>query len=213
MAVVGLILIGFTIWRSPVYSFHPTCTYTVNARVIADVDIEGEKLSAAVVHQNSRSRRWIAMMNSAGCQQQYGDALTYRLSDDRVLIIPSRLCRAGERALAQDGQVDILRVCTGKEAVQGSAFMVDFATRPGKWRTVTNGVDFRIIRMTAASTWSNPTDDIASIAPNLLKSAFTYDRNQWWYSPERIINFQRRYNEVRHRPGNSFEFEVQYEKF
>lgn len=211
--MVGLASLGLYIWFSPVYSFHPTCTYSVNARISAEVEIEGEKLASTVGHQNSHSRQWLATLNSAGCKQWFGDALVYRLANDSVLILSSRLCRAAEKVYATTGHVDILRVCTGKQALQDTAFMVDSATRPGKWRTLTNGADFHITSMTATSTWSNPTDDIASIAPNLLKSKFVYGRNQWSRSPERIISFHRRYNEVRHMPDNAFEFDVQNEPF
>lgn len=208
LAAVGPILLFLAIWRSPTYSFHPTCTYTVNARVSADVEIGGQKLSSTVVYQNSRSRRWISTMNSAGCKQLYGNALTYRLADDRVLIVPTRICHKGARVLADSGRVDILGLCTGKQAHQDSAFIVDSASQPRKWYSVTNGVDFRIDSMTASSTWSNPIDDIASTAPNLLKSNFKYGRQQWSRSPETIISFQRRYDERRHKPDKSYEFEV-----
>ena len=208
-----MIAFGFWIWRSPVYSFHPTCTYTVNARVVADVEVEGERLSAEVVYQNSRSRQWLAQINSAGCKQHYGTALAYKTRNDHVLIVSSRLCYPAEQALARTGEVDILGVCIGKWADREPAFMVDSATRPSKWREAANGIDFRILKMTAVSTWANPVDDIALIAPNLLKSKFSYRSNQWSKSPERLINFHRRYNEVRHRPDNSFEFEVVNERF
>lgn len=213
LGTLGLILVSLAVWRSPTYSFHPTCTYTINAHVSADVEIGGQKLSSTVIYQNARSRPWIAMINSAGCKQLYGNALTYRLQNDSILIIPARICHKGEKLLAKSGRIDILSACTGKQAHQDSAFMVDSASQPRKWYSVTNGIDFRIDSMTATSTWSNPTDDIASIAPNLLKSDFKYLRNQWSRSPEKIISFQRRYNERRHKPDQSYEFEVINERF
>ncbi len=211
MGAAGLILIPLAIWLSPPNSFHPVCTYTVNARVSADVEIGGQKLSSAVVYQNSRSRQWIAIINR--CERLYGNALTYRLADDRVLIVPTRLCHKGEQVLANSGSIDVLGVCTGKQAHQNSAFIVDSATQPSKWYAVTNGVEFRITSMTAVSTWTSPTDDIASTAPNLLKSDFKYHRQQWHRSPETIMSFQRRYNERRHKPDQSYEFEVKNERF
>ncbi len=210
LAVAGMIAFGFWLWFSPVYSFHPTCTYTVNARVTADIEVEGEKLTATVVHQNSRSRGWISIMNSAGCKQRYGNALTFKLKDDRVLILPSRLCYRGQKAFPSYGDFDVLRACAGQ---QGSdiAFTVDSATRPSRWQVVTNGIDFRILRMTATSTWSNPTDDIASIAPNLLRAEFKYGRNGWGKSPDPFIDFHRRYD--RSLLPNGFAFEVRNESF
>lgn len=210
---IGSILLFLAIWQSPTYSLHPTCTYTVNAHVSADVEIGGQKLSSTVIHQNSRSRRWIATINSAGCKQLYGNALTFRLANDSVLIVPSRLCHKGEQELSKSGHVDILRACSGRQAHQDQAFMVDSASQPRKWHSVTNGIDFRIDSMTARSTWRNPDDDIASIAPNLLKSDFKFGRQQWSRSPEKIISFQRRYNERRYKPGQTYEFEVNNERF
>ncbi len=192
LIVAGLVFFGLWIWFSPPNSFHPLCTYTVNARVSAEVEVSGEKLSSTVVHQNSRSRQWIAIMNSAGCKQRYGNALVYRLANDSVLIIPARLCSAAGKAFAASGHVDVLRSCTGGQARQDRGFIVNSATRPEKWRAATNGVDFRITRMTATSTWSNPTDDIASIAPNLLGAYFKYDRSRsitWSESPETVISY------------------------
>jgi hypothetical protein len=68
------------------------------------------------------------MLNSAGCKQLYGDALTYRLANDSVLIVPSRLCLERERVLAKSGRVDVLRVCAGKQSRQDLSFIVDSAT-------------------------------------------------------------------------------------
>jgi hypothetical protein len=213
LGAVGFVLMCLAVWFSPTNSFHPICNYTVNARVSADVVIGGQELSSTVVYQNSRSRGWIAMLNSGGCNQSYGTALTYRLANDRVLIVPTQICRKAEEALSGFGRVDILSVCTGEQALRDPAFLVDSAIRPRKWYTVTNGFEFRIVRMTAVSTWSNPTDEIASTAPGLLKSDFKLDGQQWWRSPERIIPFQRRYEERRHKPDKSYEFEVRHERF
>ena len=147
------------------------------------------------------------MINSAGCNPLYGDALTFRLANDSVLIVPSRICYNGEQEFAKSGRIDVLSACAGKQAHQDSAFLVDSASRPTSWRSVVNGVDFRITSMTAASTWDNPVDDIAGVAPNLLKSDFKYGRsNQWSRSPEKVISFQRRYSERRHKPDQAYEF-------
>ncbi len=213
LAVAGMIAFGFWLWVSPVYSFHPTCTYTVNARVTADIEVDGEKLTAAVVHQNSRSRGWISIMNSAGCKQRYGNALVYRLANDSVLIVAAKLCSAAQKELAASGHVDILRSCTGQQARQDRAYIVDSASRPETWRPATNGVDFRILSMSATSTWRHPTDDIEAVAPNLLKSYFQNDRSRgitWGDTPETVIDYARRYDIKKHRADRSFEFEVQY---
>lgn len=213
IGALGLILISLLIWQSPTYTFHPMCTYTVNAAISADVVIAGQKLSSTVIYQNGHSRRWIAMLNSAGCSHPEGNALTYRLANDRVLIVPAQICHAGQHVLTKYGRLDILRACTGKQAHQDLAYLVDSATQPSKWTKVTNGVEFQIDSMRAASTWSNPRDDIASIAPNLLLSDFKLNGQKWWWSPERMIPFHRRYNLSRHKPDPSFKFKVNYETF
>ena len=212
-AVAGGVFLIVAVWFSPTYSFHPLCTYTVNARVTAEVEIAGQRLSSTVVYQNSRSRGWISMINSAGCKQLQGTALTFRLANDSVLIVPSRICHKGAEELAQSGHLDILDACTGNQAHQDTAFLVDSASRPRRWYSVTNGVGFRIVSMTAESTWTNPVDDIASVAPNLLKSDFKYGHQQWSRSPETVIPFQRRYNERRDKPDQKYEFEVSNERF
>lgn len=153
------------------------------------------------------------MINSAGCKQLRGDALTYKLANDSVLIIPSRICRRGAQMLAKSGHVDILDACTGRQAQQDSAFIVDSATRPAKWFAASNGIDFRIVSMKAESTRKDPDDDIASIAPNLLKADFKYGRQQWSHSPEKVISFQRRYALRRDKPDQAYEFDVHNERF
>lgn len=216
LSLAGVILFGLWIWLSPPNSFHLTCTYTVNAVVSADVEVSGVKLTSTVVHQNSRSRKWISIMNSAGCKQRYGNALVYRLADDRVLIVSARLCYAAEKAFATSGRVDVLQACAGRPARPIRAFIVDSASRPERWRPARNGIDFRMVSMTATSTWRHPADDIASIAPNLLKSYFERDRDRgikWGDSPETVIDYARRYDIKKQRPDRSFEFKVPYEEF
>jgi hypothetical protein len=216
LTMAGLVLFGLWIWVSPPNSFHPTCTYSVNAVVSAEVEVSGEKLSSEVVHQNSGSRQWISIMNSAGCKQRYGNALVYRLANDSVLIVAARLCYAATKEIGRSGHADILSTCTGKQARQDRAYIVDSASRPETWRKAVNGVDFRILGMTATSTWRHPTDDIETIAPNLLKSYFNHDRNRgikWGDTPETVLDYARRYDVKKNRPNKSFEFEVQYEMF
>ncbi|OYW54817.1 MAG: hypothetical protein B7Y80_11135 [Hyphomicrobium sp. 32-62-53] len=155
-------------------------------------------------------------MNSAGCKQRYGNALVYRLPNDSVLIVAAKLCYAAQKEFAASGHVDVLRACTGKQARQDRAYIVDTADRPETWRPATNGIDFRILSMTATSTWRHPTDDIQSIAPNLLKSYFQNDRSrdiQWGDTPETVIDYARRYDVKKTRPDKSFEFDVRYQGF
>lgn len=208
IAMAGLILTALAIWRSPPYSFHPLCTYSANAYVSGDVEIDGKTYASQVIYQHSHSRRWLATMNSAGCKPQYGTVLTFKLADDRVLIVPTRFCHKGLQVLARSGRLDVLDVCKGKQAYQDRAFIVESATRPSRWYPVSNGMEFRIVNMTAESTWNYPTDDIATIAPNLLKSDFKYAPQTWSDSPEKVIPFQRRYELRSYRAGKPYEFVV-----
>lgn len=211
LCIVGLVLLGVAIWRSPVNSFDPLCTYTANAEISADVVIDGQRFSSSVVYQNSRSRRWISIMNTGGCTQRYGNALTYALPGDRVLLVPARLCNKAVDALDEEGTVDVLSVCNGKKVYQNWAVLVDSATRPSMWRNLTNGQEFRINRMVATSSWQNPSDNIAEVAPNLLRSKFERANVLWQQSVERLLPYGRR---AQHKlRGEPFEFEVTHEVF
>lgn len=213
-ALVPVIAIGgFAFWYmfSPVNTFHLTCTYTVNARVTADIVVGGKELSASAVYQNSRSRRWISIMNAAGCTQPDGNVLAFKLPGDRVLLVPAILCNKAIDMIDDRGSVDVLGACSGKNDYQNWAVLVDSASRPSKWRNVTNGTEFRITRMEATSTWDNPEDNIGTVAPNLLKADFERAKVKWNQSPERLLPYRRR---AQHKArGEPFEFDVKYGAF
>lgn len=213
-ALVPVIAIGgFAFWYmfSPVNTFHLTCTYTVNARVTADIVVGGQQMSASAVFQNSRSRGWISIMNSAGCIQPRGNAIAFKLPGGRVLLVPAVLCKKAIEALDNDGSADVLSACDGKNDYQHWAVLVDSAARPGKWRNVANGNEFRISRMVASSTWDNPADNIESVAPNLLRSEFERAKVRWNQSPERLLPFKRRANYK--AQGEKFEFDIKHGAF
>src|ERR1700732_4579383 len=85
--------------RSPPYTFDPTCTYDLTYRLTATIELGGERYSSEVVHQRSRSRRWVQEMNSGGCQQTYGTALSFRLADHRLILVGSEVCSAALQKL------------------------------------------------------------------------------------------------------------------
>lgn len=204
---------GLAFWYmfSPVYTFHLTCTYTVNARVSADVVVEGQQQSASVVFQNSRSRGWISIMNSAGCIQPHGNAIAFKLPGDRVLLVPARLCKKAIDVIDKKGSVDVLSACNDKNGYQNWAVLVDSATRPSRWRNLANGNEFTIRRMVASSTWDNPSDNIDEVAPKLLKSDFERANVKWNQSPERLVPYRRR---AQHKArGEPFEFNVKFGSF
>ncbi len=196
------VVLVYLFFSMPSYSFHLFCTYTSNSRLAADIRVGGETHTATVVYQNARSRSWIAGLNSAGCRQTHGTVLVYRLNNDRVIMVPSGMCRKAEDLLTSNGQVDVLKACNGRHRRDGDGFAIDSARNPRLWRSIDQGSDFKITRMVAEETWDEPTDEIDTIAPNLLRSTFDYAGN-WWHSPERALPFERRYY-----PAKSFEFKV-----
>jgi hypothetical protein len=105
----------------------------------------------------------------------------------------------------------VLTACNGKNDYQHWAVLVDSAARPGKWRNVANGNEFRISRMVASSTWDNPADNIESVAPNLLRSEFERAKVRWNQSPERLLPFKRRANYK--AQGEKFEFDIKHGAF
>jgi hypothetical protein len=213
-AVVPFVAIGglaFWYMFSPVNTFHLTCTYTLNARVSADIVVDGQEQSASVVFQNSRSRSWISQMNSAGCTQPDGNAIAFKLPGDRVLLVPAQLSNKAIDIIDSRGSVDVLGGCNGKNDYQNWAVLVDSATRPSRWRNAANGNEFKISRMVATSTWDNPSDNVDAVAPNLLKSEFERANVKWSQSPERLLPYRRRAQHKAH--GEPFEFDVKYGSF
>jgi hypothetical protein len=56
--------------------------------------------SSEVVRQQSRSREWIQEINYNGCPQTYGSALSFRLADNRLLLLAAGICDKAKRAIA-----------------------------------------------------------------------------------------------------------------
>ena len=102
-AAVGLLYAS----TSPQYTFHPLCTYGEIYRLRASVDIDGETYSSEVVRQTSKSRDWIYNLNSAGCGATHGLALSFRLRDNRVVLLRATLCRDGAEALNKARKIDV----------------------------------------------------------------------------------------------------------
>jgi hypothetical protein len=138
----------------PPYTLDPFCTYDVIYRLTATIDVDGQPYSSEVVRQNSFSRKWISMINSAGCQQTYGTALSFRLPDARVVLTSTFICQSAkreledsrsnytqvfERAMAERRQADVAALCSGRiqdvyPASQAHGYIVDDADRPTRWQ-------------------------------------------------------------------------------
>lgn len=209
LTVIG----GLAFWyvSSPVNTLNLLCSYDVNARVSAEIEVGGKKMTGSAVFQNSRSRRWISIMNAAGCTQPYGNTIAFRLPNDRVLLVPTRLCRRAMDIVDRSGSADVLNTCNGRNDHQNWAVLVDSATRPGKWRVAANGVEFKLLQMTAASTWANPSDNVSEVAPNLLRSDLQRAKVKWRQRADQHLPYRRR---ARHKVrGQPFDFTVSYGSF
>jgi hypothetical protein len=144
--------------RTPPYTFEPFCTYDLTHRLNVTIEAAGKQYSSEVVTQLSRSRNWVAVMNSGGCQQTHGTALSFRLADDRLVLISSRICPKAERAFAdtvdayyardfaramnERRKIDLTSFCIGVGRDRGRSgfdlpgyegFLVDSADTPTQW--------------------------------------------------------------------------------
>jgi hypothetical protein len=203
--------------RSPPYTFDLTCTYDLTYRLSATIELGGERYSSEVVHQRSQSRKWLSVMNSGGCPQTYGTALSFRLADQRLILVGSEICSAALRKLAgslydndafatamvQHRKLDLMPLCTGigeprpRERDLYEGFLIDNADHPAWW----GGFKFdstlpdsdQTIHLVSARIEAadiSPSDNLQETAPAVLETEFGFDT--WWNSPERIVSFNRR---------------------
>jgi hypothetical protein len=216
LAAAAVIVTG--LWLTPPYTFDPFCTYDLSYRLNARIEVDGKQYSSEVTRQNSRSKQWVQVMNSAGCQQTYGTALSFRLADNRAVLIGTQICSDAEKkfadpsyeypptyiqAMRERRTIDPVPSCRG--TFQGMAnpqsqphgFVVDNADQPARWEAFRFGEKLRssdsVIRLVSATAQAmdvRPTDDLEKVAPGVLKTSFEY--KEWWNSPERIVDFHRR---------------------
>jgi hypothetical protein len=195
LALVAAIGAGLTFWHLPANTLHPFCTYRAQYRLDATLQVGGELLTSSVVRQSSQSRQWIYVMNSGGCGQRYGTALTFRAKDDRVFLIHADICQSAEKF--PENPVDVIEHCSQNWPYRPIGFIVDSASKPTTWKPfnfLIGDQDAKLISMKATPTWHPPSDDLEKSAPNILKSVFETDNvNGWSNSPERIISFERRH--------------------
>lgn len=223
---LGLLIVTFE--RAPPNTFSPFCTYTFAYRLNVTIETGGRQYSSTVVRQKLKPREWIKTLG--GCHETLGTALAFRLADNRLALINTYLCQNAWEAFAGTHQnyiyddffdamrerrkVDVASVCMGVSKdkpqrgsyykVQG--FVIDNADNPSRWRGLTfdlNDVagDFRIVSAVAEAFDSKPEDQLATVAPAILKTEFKYRGERWGNSPEAMIDFFRRY-----RPDNKFTY-------
>jgi hypothetical protein len=78
--------------RVPPYTFSAFCTYDITYRLTASIWVAGETLTDSVVFQNAHSRKWISVMNQAGCPSERGTALSFRTRSGAVILISGNIC-------------------------------------------------------------------------------------------------------------------------
>jgi hypothetical protein len=214
--------------RTPPNTFSLFCNYTFAYRLNVTIETGGRQYSSTAVRQKLQARKWIATLG--GCYETLGTALAFRLADNRLVLINTHLCETAYEAFAGTHQnyiyndfvdamrerrkVDVASFCMGlsKEKPQRGryykvqGFVIDNADNPARWRGLTFDVndvagDFRIVSAVAEAFDGKPEDQLATVAPAILKTEFKYREPDWGNSPEAIIDFFRRY-----RPDNKFTY-------
>jgi hypothetical protein len=206
--VIALVALGAiaTLWfaRS---MLDPFCTYRLNARIEATIEVGGKLYNSNAVYRASQSRDWISGMNSAGCIETKGTALVFKLDKGAVILVPNGLCPKAERAFISEGRSDVVADCEGKPRPDGDAFALDSGTNPTLWQPLTWDDNVKLISMKAERSFGSPNDLLDQNAPSVLDAGFD-DNGDWWASPERVITFWRRYNK-----NEPYRFQVQLGQF
>jgi hypothetical protein len=154
--VSGVLAVGYAF--SPPNTFHPLCTYDLTYRLRVTLEADGKQYASEVVHQKSKSRRWIMTLNSGGCRSSKGTALAFRLADNRLVLIGSTICREAEhilaygrenvhyeypaRAMRDRRKVDVSSLCIGvvrsrdrsvQTFLKFDGYLIDNADKPTQW--------------------------------------------------------------------------------
>jgi hypothetical protein len=208
--------------RAPPYTFDPFCTYDLTYRLNVTIEAEGQQYSSEVVHQLSRSRRWIAEMNSGGCRQTHGTALSFRLANNRLILMSSRICPNAERAFdntpygykppgsfaqAMRGhrKVDLTLLCISVHRDPPplsrhpgyDGFVIDYADNPARWKGFNLDAASSISdeRLRVVSAFAEATDELPTDDLDNVAPAIlktAFKYEDWWNSPEAILSASRR---------------------
>ncbi|MCP4103769.1 MAG: hypothetical protein GY750_20475 [Lentisphaerae bacterium] len=189
------------IYNSPDNTFDPFCTYSSQYTLKAILKVGNEILHSTINRQRSFSRPWIQVINSNGCKQSYGTALSFRSSDNRAFLISSNICPLAEEVLLEIGEADIIKLCT--DTTRGSlsrkwgykikGYIISDAETPKSWRKFNPlSEEFVVLKsMKAIQTEKPASDDLDKLMPNILRTGF--DANgSWSESPEPLLSFGRR---------------------
>jgi hypothetical protein len=99
-AVIFAVAAAGTVLTSPPNTLHPFCTYELTYRLTAVIEIDGERHAADVVRQHSFPRDWTIGLLKGSCRQTHGMSLSFRLKDERVVLMTSDICVQALQAFA-----------------------------------------------------------------------------------------------------------------
>jgi hypothetical protein len=212
LGLIAFVVIAGATWRvatSPDNSYSLLCKYTEIYRVTATIEVEGAQYKSEVVRQNLTSRDWIRNLNSGGCPETHGTALSFRLKDNRVVLLRSELCHDAIKALEKLPTIKVSEYCAGinrQKTITSriaprnrDGFIFDSADAPTVWWRIVLGEtkdgvpDIRLVSVTASRAYANAFDDLETVAPGILRSKFvTGGTVEWYTSPNDLIGWRRR---------------------
>jgi hypothetical protein len=153
----GFVFVAYQ--RAPSYTFNPFCANDLTYRLNVTIAVAGQQYSSQVVSQTSHARTWLAAING-GCAQTRGTALSFRLADNRVVLIDSHICPKARRAMVdtpndheyvdvyaqamqEHRKVDLSSFCIGVRRDQqptvvqfigNDGFVIGNADNPTRWK-------------------------------------------------------------------------------
>lgn len=217
LVVCGL-MVAFYEHSSP-NTFNPFCTTSLAYRLNVTIETEEKRYSSEVVSQLSKSRGWAGPTNSR-CEQTYGNVVSFRLEDNRLILIDAYICPKVLRAFAdtykdyladdftsamrEHRKVDVTRSCVGirrdppptvTRFFGYDGFVIDSADNPTRWRALNFDLNnvaekFRIVSAVAEANDTAPQDQLEKIAPAIFKTEFKY--HLWSNSPDTLLWVSRR---------------------
>lgn|ERR1700676_4037552 len=152
---LGLMIIIFE--RAPPHTFDPFCTYDLTYRLNVVIEADGRQYSSKAVRQIVRERRWVRGLFYNSCTPANGSTVSFRLADNRLVLIGSGICQKAELALAdrnayfvapefadamrEHRKVDLISFCAGVrrdkppafKLVGYDGFILDNADSPKQW--------------------------------------------------------------------------------
>src|SRR5215831_5750321 len=78
--------------RSPPNTFNLFCTYDFAYRLNVTIEVDGQQYTSEVIRQLSRSRPWVKELNRDGCKPTIGTASSFRLANNRLVLVSSKIC-------------------------------------------------------------------------------------------------------------------------